>query len=136
MLHHNLNGRQFEREIPWSLSRKLQYVRKCFNGLKQHGKAFQELAPIIERLTAEIEAASEFRHDLVHGFSLDHEEGASKVEMYRLLRGEIPYARKKFTVTTLQILEQAALASKLGGRALKLALGLQQLIKMAGEKQD
>ncbi len=135
MLHHNLNGRQFQREIPWTLSRKLRYIRKCFNGLKAtHGKAFELLAPAIEKLTAEIEAASEFRHDLLHGFALDHTEGASEVEMYRLLRGDVPYARKKFTVSTAQILEQAGLAVKLGGRAIKLALGLQKLITMASEK--
>jgi hypothetical protein len=79
ILHYSLNGQELEREMPWSLKRKLKYMRRCFNGLRIHGKAFELLAPTIEALAGEIDAASEFRHDLLHGFALSHPEGASEI---------------------------------------------------------
>jgi hypothetical protein len=56
--------------------------------------------------------------------------------MARLLRGKNPYEHKTFKVSTIQILDQAIVASKLGRRTMKLALGLQNLIKMASEIKE
>jgi hypothetical protein len=135
LLHHTLGGRLMEREIPWSLKRKLNYIRKWFK--KQRlGKAFEILEPSVDTLLTEIERAAEFRHDLIHGFALEHLEGSGEAQMTRLLRGEKPGAPKKFTVTTIQILGEAVTAGKLGGKALKLATSLQQFINMAREMPD
>jgi hypothetical protein len=135
ILHHNLSGNEIESEMPWSLKRKLKYIRRFFNRLKTHGEAFELIAPVVEALVVEINSASEFRHDLVHGFALECVEGSGEITMARLYRGRKPYERKEFKVSSLQILDQAARAGKLAGRVIKLALGLQKLINMASERQ-
>ena len=53
----------------------------------------------------EIKIASEMRHDIIHGVATFHPEGATQIEMVRILRDAERGSAKHFTVTAIQVLE-------------------------------
>jgi hypothetical protein len=113
VVYHDLGGDEIE-EKPWSLARKLKFLRKCFS-------KFPALEPLREvgfPLFTEIADALEMRQNIIHGFVLDHPEGSGEATMVRLLRGGAPNAHIKFSVTTAEILRAAIEANKLARRAL------------------
>jgi hypothetical protein len=120
IIHHHIGGKDIEREMPWSLSRKVRYLRKCFNKLAP-------LAPYRDgaiALLGEVTQLSVMRQDIIHGVTTDHPEGATQIKMLRLIRGGDTYEHREISVSSLEILESAADANNLGNRLLKFALPL------------
>ncbi len=68
----------------------------------------------------EIKIASEMRHDIIHGVATFHPEGATQIEMVRILRDAERGSAKHFTVTAIQVLESAVSVNKLAGRMFEL----------------
>lgn len=69
-------------------------------------------------------------------FAIDHPEGATEIEMMRFLRGEDPFARKQFRVTTSQIMREAVAAGELADRAIMLAGRLKKLALALSKKAE
>lgn len=114
VIHHHQGGAEVvEPEAPWSLDRKLKYLRRAFNKIEE----FNAAKDIIGSLTDDIRVASERRQDMLHGFVLHNQDGATGIRMARLLRGGEPFANKRFEVTTDEINKWANEASLLGTRA-------------------
>ena len=126
LFHDGFGGHYIEKEVPWSLTRKIKFIRKCINQLEW----LEPIGPRVLALLEDIEKTSEFRHDIVHGIVMEYTEGSGEADMARLLRGQKPVAKKYFKVTTEQILREAVAAGKLAGRALKLATDLQDFVAM------
>lgn len=107
IVHDTMNGGELiEPEKPISLQRKLRYLRRAFNRM-------QELQPFNERFRAiadEVKAASEDRHDIIHGFVVDQTSGTGRALMVRLLPGA---DAKGFVVTTETILRAAVRAVRI-----------------------
>jgi hypothetical protein len=126
-LHSEFGGNAVEPEIPWSLQRKLKYLKKCFRRIER----FKSQANAVAELMDIIRTASVMRHDIIHGFAIGHPEGATQLEMIRLLRdkgGNIP-DQKLFTVTIEQILLAAQEANMLGHCTIALMGWLLKLVK-------
>ena len=84
-----------------------------------------------------IEKASDFRHDLIHGFVVQHAEKSGEAELIRLLHHPSqPTQKKQFKVTTRQILQAAVDANKLATRSLNLGTGLQDLVVILTKNPD
>jgi hypothetical protein len=129
IIHRFLGGKQIDREAPrTSLFRKLNYIRKW---AKTAPEATFRVA--VQKLMNDIEAASETRHDLIHGIIIEQEEGSGEAKMVRLLHRTAPPGKKYYEVTTVQILRAAVAAGKLGGRSLKMGTGLQDLLPVLSE---
>src|SRR5712692_2378524 len=63
IVFHNHDGKTIDQEIPRSLSRKVEFLKKCF-------KRFDSLAPIKDKaleILQRLTVLSDRRHDLVHG---------------------------------------------------------------------
>lgn len=131
VIHRCLGGSRIELQAPrTSLYRKLSYIRKWAKTVPE--PIFRESAQV---LADAIEKAAETRHDIIHGFVVQHVEGAGEAEMIRLLHGSTPPARqKRYRVTTTQILKAAVEANKLGGRSLRMGTGLQELVAVLAKE--
>lgn len=123
ILHWRLGGQQtVERIIPWSLSRKLDYIKRYF---RKHYPSYPATKQICD-LMDQISSASESRHDLLHGFVIEHAEGASEAKLVRLLRdsgGGLPRERH-ITVTTTTVLQNAIDPAKLGAKLIHMVNSL------------
>jgi hypothetical protein len=85
----------------------------------------------------QIEAASETRHDMIHGIIVKHKEGSGEADMVRIIHSATkPVDKRYFTVTTSQILKAAVDTGNLGKRALTLGTELQQLIVAFAEERN
>lgn len=63
VIFHGLGGKTICANIPYSLGKKIEYLRKAF-------KKLPDLSPFIERGTSAVEALASLRadrHDLIHG---------------------------------------------------------------------
>lgn len=132
MLHHAGGGNKIEKDIPWSLSRKLNYLRRYF-------KKVEEVEPIkasILKLLDDIEAASETRHDIIHGFVIEHVEGSGQASMVRLLRGETWPSRKYYTVSAKAVLLAAKEAGRLSGKILPISVDLIEKVAAFADEQN
>jgi hypothetical protein len=103
------------------LSRKLRYLRRWARDIDE--PTFQEP---VEKLLDEVEAAAEYRHDIIHGVVLEYAEGSGMAEMARIIGVEAdPYRKKTYSVTTVDILKSANAANALATRTLNLGTRLQ-----------
>jgi hypothetical protein len=114
MIHHFLNGQTITREAPRSLQPKLKYLRKAARELPQ----FSLYQTYIGDLATAIEAASEKRHDIIHGFIVSHEVASGEAKMIRLLRTRYTLEQKTIEVDTNQVLEATILINDLAFRTL------------------
>jgi len=112
-IHEPLGGQTIvEPEIPISLQRKVRYLRKAFNKLPQ-------LASFRDRFKTigdEIVAASDERHDLIHGFIVS--QHGDKAVMVRMVPGV--KKPKLFPVTTVSILKAAVRADRIQAQSLAM----------------
>lgn len=118
IVHQPLGGDQIEPELPRALQRKLDYLRKAFQRLAP-------LAPYQQRavdLVANIIAASETRHDLIHGCLVSRPVGQTvEAEMFRLLWEKTHYREKTLTIGTGDIIAASNRVRDLAYQALILA---------------
>lgn len=131
IIHRCLGGQKIAATAPrTSLYRKTAYIRSWSQTIPE--TTFKNA---VLSLMDQIEAASEIRHDMIHGIIVKHEEGSGEADMVRLIHSATKSVDKKyFTITTIQILEAAVAAGKLGHRSLFLGTELQKLVvTLAGE---
>ena len=118
-LHWRMGGQHtIERVAPWSISRKLDYVKRYY---RKHHPTYHG-THIICQLMDDISSASDIRHDLLHGFIIEHAQGTSEATLMRFLRdssGDLP-KEKRFDITTSAILQHAANAIKLANKVINL----------------
>lgn len=112
-------GQKIEDEIPWSLTRKIRFLRRCFSRIEIFKPSAQIFMPILN----EVSKASETRHDIIHGILLSIPEAAESTQMARFLRGQRP-GHRAFSISTAEILESAKSARDLGGRIVNVTLAL------------
>jgi hypothetical protein len=132
IVHQFLGGQNISSTAPkTSLYRKIEYLRRWGKTIPE--PTFRDALP---SLLAEIETASETRHDLIHGVILKMEEGTGEAEMARIIHSRNPskpFEKKYFRITTLEILTAAVAAEKLAGRSTRMGNGLQDLIPVLEE---
>jgi len=115
VIHRHLNGEAIQSEAPWSLQRKLDYLRAA-------PKKLLPLASYRQRITAladAVELMLETRHDIIHGCIIEHTEGTGSAVMARLRRGE-GSKPKAFAASADDVLNVAILADKIAGQSLEL----------------
>jgi hypothetical protein len=129
IIHRFLGGQKIQQIPPkTSLFRKLQYIREWTPNVPE-----PTFCTSARKLLDQIEAASETRHDIIHGIIIEHVEGSGEAQMVRLIHNTQPISKKRFAVTTNQILQAAVDASELGRRSLTLGTGLQDLVPVLAE---
>jgi len=117
-IHLYAGGSQaIEPELPRALERKMRYLRKAFNQIGPLSR-WKETFPT---LAEQIKVASDFRHDIVHGFAISHPPGSIQVTLLRFLWEPQNYRIKPITVTAELLLREALKAQKLAGQTLSLA---------------
>jgi len=136
VVHNVLGGQNVNRTAPQTaLSRKIEYLRKWAKTVPE--PTFRDAVPF---LLADIEAASDTRHDLIHGVIIKMEQGTGEAEMARIIhsRGSPTpsFEKKYFKVTTLDILRAAVAADKLGNRSVRFGTDLQDLIPILQKMID
>src|SRR5437660_1479404 len=73
LLHIKLGGREtIEKVMPWSLSRKIDYVKRYFRKHYPLELGTETLCAHMD----EISTASDTRHDIIQGVVMDHPEGS------------------------------------------------------------
>jgi hypothetical protein len=121
ILHWSFGGHQIERVMPWSLQRKIDYIKKYFRKGYPSYPATERICQLMDQIAI----ASETRHDLIHGFVIEHPDGKSEAKLIRHLRQrDEKFRTKEIHVTTEIILRHAVDANKLGSRLLRLVEGL------------
>jgi hypothetical protein len=123
--HVALGGKEIERNAPRALNRKLGYLRAVFKRLTVPEKAVQ---PHLELLD-QIEAASETRHDIVHGATIEMVERSGEVTLLRLLRKGDDLTQHKRSLTTEDILKAANEVQRLGAGTLRWALEFAEMVR-------
>jgi hypothetical protein len=132
IIHHYMGGQHVETKAPkLSLSRKTEYIRRWAKKVPE--PTFREAVP---KLMGQIEAASEIRHDLIHGVIIEQQEGSGEAELVRLIHSATGTERKYFKTSTVEILRAAVGAGKLASRSLHLGTELQKIIIMLAEKKE
>jgi hypothetical protein len=125
IIHGPLDGANMEADRPRALKRKLKF-------LKRTSKELAVLNPFTERtadLADRIAAASEARHDIIHGTVIEHIERSGEAKLMRLIHDDPVPRGKRINVTTNSILEEASKANKLAAEMLNLASDLLALIE-------
>jgi len=118
VIHRHLQGNRIDREPPWSLDRKLRYLRRAVSKIPQLAEYRGRLAALIE----DVAHIAEARNDLIHGSIVDQSDGRCTI-MARLERGTKPAtkpATKYFTTDAITITQAAIIANKLAGQSLSL----------------
>jgi hypothetical protein len=111
LLHWHVGGQQIERVMPWQLSRKIEYIKKCFRKIPVLQPSAQLACDIMDK----IDEASEIRHDLIHGYVVEKMQGVGEAKLLRLLRpkkGET-FRQKPIHVTTAIVIEHTNTALQL-----------------------
>jgi hypothetical protein len=109
IIHTHFGGQKIERDIPESLSRKIDYLRRSFS----RTEALKPIAHMIRPTLTEISKASETRHDIIHGILLSAPEATQSTQMVRFLRRKRS-THKIFSISTPEILVHAEGARNLG----------------------
>jgi hypothetical protein len=129
VIFNDFGGRGIERELPWSLSRKIKFLRRCFAHIEIFKGGANAAVPLLDRASEGVQV----RHDIIHGVLLSSPAPGQPTKMARLLRAIQPYNRT-FSITTDQILAHAKDATDLGGRLMNVALGLAEFARTRTEK--
>ncbi|MGH7785015.1 MAG: hypothetical protein ACREO5_14385 [Candidatus Binatia bacterium] len=116
--HSWAGGDEIEPEMPWSLDRKLRFLRKSFDRLPKFKPYATDGLPLLD----DIKIASDIRHDIIHGVVTNNPDLALEVKMVRILRSKTERTIKEYRFSTIEILEAAVAANELGRRALPLAM--------------
>jgi hypothetical protein len=106
--HHDLGGdKQIRKDTPTGLKRKVEYLRKAFRRLPELAAFADRFAPMAD----EIIAASDQRHDIVHGFVVQMISGTGTAAMVRIMPSD--GKPKPFVVTTVDVMRAAVRASNI-----------------------
>lgn len=114
---HKSGGREIKSEAPWSLERKIKYLRRCFGRLSILEPYRERAFSILNR----VKVASETRHDIIHGTISSASFDNNQVKMTRLLRGKTGRTVKPITLSVPKVYASANDALEIGEQLLTLA---------------
>ncbi len=120
-IYRQLGGDKIDKRMPFALQRKLTF-------LKQAANVIATLSPYRDRLinlAHAVEKHSGTRHDIIHGFVVEHlSEVPRRAKLVRLLRKGDTASFKPVVVTTISILEEAVKADQIATHSLALGIDL------------
>jgi hypothetical protein len=120
VIHERLGGDSIEPELPRMLQRKLKYLRRACAKIPQLADYQVSFPMFADR----VQAASETRHDLIHGAISVYPAAPGEeriAEMSRLLWGPQQFTQRRFSVTTTEILTHAQAATELAAQSILFA---------------
>lgn len=132
ILHHAFGGKEIERVIPWALKRKIRYLRAY---IKRYPLP-EEVMQNYNRLFDEILAASETRHNIIHGAIIEHAERSGEATFIRILRKKGHSSTKEIKIRTKDILMAAREAQKLSSKTLLWATETQKFVHELLQQRD
>lgn len=107
---HKYGGSTLVKELPRALGQKIRFLKDSFRKLPP-------LAPECDaaiRLLEAVKAASDFRHDMIHGIAVGRiEDDPSKVAMMRMLREATSLETRRFSASAEEVNQEAVKANKL-----------------------
>lgn len=110
---------------PRALKQKLEFLAAYFANLPIPEDSLAGYASLLRR----IGALAEIRHDIVHGFAIEHGENTGQVSMVRLQFVDGKIVKKPVSINTLVILKAAQEANELSGKALFFANTFYDLVE-------
>lgn len=113
VIHNWMDGAKYEKQLPVALKNKINYLRAAF---KRLGVAPADL-PRWMKFLDDVKAASETRHDIIHGFPIHHPSDEGEAKLIRLLIQKDDWVQKPITITIASVLEASATATALAGKA-------------------
>ena len=114
ILYYGFKGNTIQRKIPRNLKAKVTFLRSAWKRLLI-GDDSNGYMKFLDR----VEAAAETRHDIIHGVVIEQVERSGEAIMVRAVRkrdGELE--KRRFRVTTVDILRAAREAQDLAGKVL------------------
>jgi hypothetical protein len=114
ILYRGFNGNEIEAEMPRNLLRKITFLRAMFIKLLGEGEGSEGYRKFFDR----VQAASQTRHDIIHGVVVEQVERSGEATIMRAIRNRDGIIKRRISVTTHNILTAAVEAQKLGGNAL------------------
>jgi hypothetical protein len=126
LIHEELGGKNINPVRPWALQKKLEYMRRCFRSIEVLQPHKEKVLGFSELVTT----ASVLRHDIIHGIATSHKQGATVVQMARLVRGDKgnPDTVKRFSVTGGDILTSAIQVNRLHLIAFELTADVGEIL--------
>ena len=115
VLYRGFNGNTIEPEIPRSLQRKITFLRSAWKSQPIAANGINGYLKFLDR----VQTAAQTRHDIIHGVVIEQVKRSGEAIMVRAVRrrdGEI--VKRRFHVTTVDILRAAREAQNLAGRIL------------------
>ena len=126
ILYRGFKGNTIEAEMPRNLQRKITFLRAAFQKLPIGTRAVEGYLTLLNR----IQAAAQTRHDIIHGVNIEQAERSGEATMVRAIRCRNGVIKKRrFHVTTLDILKAAREAQDLGGTVLQWVDEVHNLIQ-------
>lgn len=114
ILYRGFKGNNIEPEMPRNLQRKITFLRAAFKRLPIGADGIEGYLKFFDR----VQAASQTRHDIIHGVVIDQADNSGEAIMVRAIRGPNGVVKKRFRVITMDILKAAQEAQDLAARAL------------------
>ena len=125
ILYRGFEGNTIEPEMPRNLQRKITYLRTAFQKFPIGTKAVEGYLKLLNR----VQTAAQTRHDIIHGVVIEQAERSGEAIMVRAIRCRNGVVKKRrFRVTTLDILKAAQEAQDLGGTVLYWVCEIHNLI--------
>jgi hypothetical protein len=128
ILYHGFKGDMIEREIPRSLQRKITFLRSSWKRQPIGVDGINGYLRFLDR----VQTAAQTRHNIIHGFVIEQAESSGEAIMVRVIRDrDGGIEKRRFDVTTIDILRAANEAQDLAGRALYWADEVHNFIRGA-----
>lgn len=131
-IHRYFRGRDFEAEMPRSLSRKLSYLRTWAKKMPFPEETTADYLSLFDSIQRNICT----RHDLVHGIVTEMAEGSGAAVFGRLIREGDGFKVRKFKLTTVEILKAAKEVQRLSGKTMYWARELQKFVSEHTQPDD
>lgn len=125
IFYYGFRGKEFEPQIPRTLSRKISFMRAVIKKLPIGEEAISGFMSFLDK----VDAASKLRHEIIHGVVIEHAEGSGEAVLVKLTRNKHGVTKRHFKATTVSILQAANEAQKLGSKMLWWLTEMQKLIE-------
>ncbi len=127
VLYHGFKGNTIQRKIPRNLQHKITFLRCAWN-MQPIGDGINGYLKFLDR----VETAARTRHDIIHGVVIEQVERSGEAIMVRAVRKRNGgFEKKRFHITTEDILRAALEAQDLAGKILYWVDEVNNLIQYA-----
>lgn len=132
LLYHGFKGKTITPDIPFALKQKIAFLRASFKRMPIGVKAIDGYMKLLNK----IESAAQTRHDIIHGFVIEHTEGSGELTMLRATRKKQVVIKRTFKVTDEDTLSAATDAGKLAGIVLNMFNELYDLVQELSQQVE